>query len=697
MRRPSGLGALSWTRHGLLRLKGASYLKKWLVLGALIGVVAGLGAIVFITALEFATKVLLGGLGGYVPPSPIGEGHAAGSGGFARPWAVPLVVGLGGLISGILTFRFAPEAEGHGTDAAIEAFHHNPRGVRSRVVAVKIAASAITIGSGGSGGREGPTAQISAGFGSLLGRVLDLNPADTRIAVAAGIGSGIGAIFRAPLGGAVLGAEILYRDDIEGEAIMPSIIASIVGFSIFGAFEGYTPIFGFVRGYQFDQPIHLLYFALLGLAAGAVGRLYSRSFYGVAALTRRLPGSPMVKPAVAGLLVGLLGLAVPGALGTGYGFVQQAMAEPLSGLSLWVILALPFVKILATSLSIGSGGSGGIFGPGMVIGAFVGAGVWQLLHPFAPSLPASSAPFVVVGMIACFGSISHALLGVMLMVGEMTGTLALLAPAMIALGVAALVVGDATIYTGQLKDRVESAAHRLKFGLPLLASVPANGVMSAPRLLLPGDVQAREALGQLITLGLPGAPVIDGDGVFRGSVETEQLRHQLKDADSRAISELVDPEWPALGWDATLADAIDTLVMNDVTWVSVLDTQRRVVGIVGMTEVIDGYRQTLWASLRRLGSAAKETVLVEETVTECSPCARKTLAEATWPPGSVIVSIQRGSNLLFPEGDTVLEPRDVVSILSRPGNADQLRAFLRGPIAEPEEKEEEGPHGPDMV
>lgn len=175
---------LSGIRTRLLRLRDTGYLKKWLILGGLIGIVAGLGAVVFITALEAATGLFLESLGGYTPPSPIGEGNAAGSAGFDRPWAIPLVVALGGLISGILTVRFAPEAEGHGTDAAIEAFHHNPGGVRSRVVGVKLAASAITIGSEGSAGREGPTAQISAGFGSLLGRVLELSPTDARIAVA---------------------------------------------------------------------------------------------------------------------------------------------------------------------------------------------------------------------------------------------------------------------------------------------------------------------------------------------------------------------------------------------------------------------------------------------------------------------------------------------------------------------------------
>ena len=251
---------------------------------------------------------------------------------------------------------------------------------------MKIVASAITIGSGGSAGREGPTAQISAGFGSMLARWLDLTPADARIAVAVGIGSGIGAIFRAPLGGAILGAEVLYREDVEADALIPSLVASIVGFAVFGAVDGFTPIFAIPGGYHFDHPAELFYYAVIGVAAGLLGRLYATSFYAVAHLTHRLPGSRMLKPAMAGALVGLLAIAMPQILGTGYGWVQVAMTPAIMTIPLWVILALPFAKILATSLSIGSGGSGGIFGPGMVIGGFLGAAVWRLSQGLPPFL-----------------------------------------------------------------------------------------------------------------------------------------------------------------------------------------------------------------------------------------------------------------------------------------------------------------------
>ena len=154
------------------RLRSTTYLRKWLVLGLLVGVIAGLGALVFYSAVDLATHVFLRDLAGYQPPTPTGEGALPGTSHFSRPWAIPLVVGLGGLLSGLIVFNLAPEAEGHGTDAAIAAVHDNPRGVRARAVLVKLVASAVTIGSGGSGGREGPTAQISAGFGSFLARVL---------------------------------------------------------------------------------------------------------------------------------------------------------------------------------------------------------------------------------------------------------------------------------------------------------------------------------------------------------------------------------------------------------------------------------------------------------------------------------------------------------------------------------------------
>jgi H+/Cl- antiporter ClcA len=658
-------------RRVLVLVRDWDYLRKWLVLGALIGVVAGLAAIAFIFAIEHSSQLLLEGLGGYEPPLPVGEGNRLAAGEFTRPWAVPLVVGLGGLISGILVFRFAPEAEGHGTDAAIAAIHHNPRSMRGRATVVKLLASAATIGSGGSAGREGPTAQISAGFGSLLARRMDLSPHDARIAVTVGVGAGIGAIFRAPLGGAVLGTEILYRDDLEPDALLPSLVASIVGFSVFGAAEGFTPIFGTLRTPQFDHPVQLAYYALLGIAAGVVARLYARGFYATAELAKRLPGSAMLKPAAAGVLVGLIGLAFPESLATGYGWLQRGMSDGLPDVALWVVLLLPFVKIATTSLSIGSGGSGGIFGPGMVIGGFVGLGVWRVLHDIAPGMPDLPAPFIVVGMIACFGSVAHAPLGLMLMVAEMTGSLALLPPAMIAIGLASVVVRDHSIYESQLRSRADAPGHRARFGLPLLGSTPVREVMRPPRLIIPASASLTDVRTAMTAAGLTAAPVVDGDR-FLGVLADPQVVDGAAKAGAAA-----DTSYPTISTDSNLDAALDAMVSAGVNWIPVLE-HGRVAGLIAMTDVIGGYQTALRRALRLLTGVTGTAVLMEATIDADSPLAGARIANAPWPPGSVAVSIDRHSQLVAPTPETELRAGDVVVIVAPSGSEPAIRALFGG-------------------
>ncbi|KWX21194.1 chloride channel protein [Mycolicibacterium wolinskyi] len=441
---------------GFIRQSG--YLRKWLILGISIGIIAGLGAVVFYLALDYAGRFLLGYLGSYDIPKPTGDGGDPGSAGFDRPWAIPLIACGGALVSALLVARFAPEAEGHGTDNAIEAVHTDPRSIRVRAIVVKTIASALTIGSGGSGGREGPAAQISAGFGSLLTRWLNLSDEDGRLAVSLGIGAGIGAIFGAPLGGAVLAASIVYREDFDYRALVPGFITSATAYAVLGSFLGFDPLFGFLAAdYRFDHPLDLGWFVVLGVLAAGVGWLYARVFYGTVALTAKLPGGKVVKPTLGGLAVGLLALVIPQVLASGYGWAEKAAAtDTLMAIPLWIVLLLPFAKILATSLSIGTGGSGGIFGPGVVIGAFLGAALWRLGDVLgAPGLPDSPAVFVVVGMMACFGSVAHAPLAVMIMVCEMTGSFSVIPCAMVAVGIAYLLISrtDVSIYRAQRLDR----------------------------------------------------------------------------------------------------------------------------------------------------------------------------------------------------------------------------------------------------
>jgi H+/Cl- antiporter ClcA len=645
-------------------IRSASYLQRWIVLGVTIGAIAGLGAVVFYEALRLCTHFFLEVLAGYTVPTPAAEGHVAGSAHAARPWALPLVAGTGALLGAVLVYRFAPEAEGHGTDAAIAAVHHNPKGVRFRAVLVKIVASALTIGSGGSGGREGPTGQISAGFGSLLSRVLDLDPADGRIAVATGIGSGIGAIFGAPLGGAVLATEILYRDDFDPSALLPCFIASSVSYAIFGSVEGFGPLFGYVGAYHFDDPAQLGWFALIGVLGGLIGLLYAKGFYGIArasAVIARIPR--WVKPAIGGLMVGAIGIVIPEVLGTGYGWIQKSLGPELLTIPLWIVLIVPFARIIATGLSIGTGGSGGIFGPGMVIGAFMGAAVWRLFEPVAPSMGHDPSPYVIVGMMCCFGSIARAPLAVMIMVAEMTGSLSILTPALVGVGLAWLIVHhfDDTIYRSQIRSRADTEARRIMAGLPLLATIETSKAMVEPRLILKTATPIRVARAQCAQAGVPGAPVIDAAGRFEGIVSAAELA--AASAPEQPVGSVADAGAPAVALESHLDVALESITSAHASWVPVLDDDRRVRATLSISDLVQAYRRELLASAERVAALGASPGALQLSIAEHSELAHKSLRAAALPEGALVTSIARDGQVLAPTGDFVIEPGDRLSLL----------------------------------
>jgi CIC family chloride channel protein len=578
MRSVPSLADIDW-RSWLL----GGYLRKWVVLGALIGVVAGLGAIVFIEAIDLCTRVLLG-IANYRPPGPAGEGSS-----FVqdpgRRWLLPVVTTIGGALAGLIVFSFAPEAEGHGTDAAIDAFHHKGGKIRGRIPPLKLIASAITIGSGGSAGREGPTAQIAAGFGSWLGDALRLTPQDRRIALAVGMGAGIGAIFKAPLGGAVLAAEILYVADFELEAIIPGFIASVVGYAIFGAWSGWTPVFGEASGLRFTHPESLVWYAVLGLAAGMVGILYARCFYGMRDAFHHLAIPPHVRPALGGLGVGLIALAFPQVLSMGYGWLQFAIDGNTAELAVGTMLALVLLKILATSLTIGSGGSGGVFAPGLFIGGMLGGAMWGLLHGYVGWMPSTPAPFVIVGMVALFGGVAKAPIAVMLMVAEMTGEFSMVVPAMIAVSIAYLVTGDVGIYESQVRTRADSPAHRADYLVPLITSVRVRDAMRRNvSTAAPGD-SIEDIERRMEVAGVRGVPVVELDRIVGIFTATDALRAQRLGL--TVVAETMTRELVVAHPDETLHDVLTRMSNARISRLPVVERQRPdcLIGIIGIRDV----------------------------------------------------------------------------------------------------------------
>jgi len=503
--------------HTLTGTFGLHYLTKWLLLGLLIGLVAGLGAVAFQKAIQLATDFALGEFVGFLPPQPAGEGQTI----VAMPalrWLIPVVTTIGGLVAGLIVFKMAPEAEGHGTDAAIQAYHHREGKIRWRVPYVKLVASAITIGTGGSAGREGPTAQIGGGFGSFLAQVLHLSAHDRRIALAAGMGAGIGAIFKAPLGGGILASEILYLWGLEAEVLVPAFISTIVAYVVFTSFVGFAPVFGSGLDIAYGDSVSLIFYAVLGIACGLGGILYARTFYGVRDLFKKWRMRRWLKPAIGGLLTGLIAMALPQVLGMGYGWAQLAMSPEGFGFGVGLMLLLVLAKIVATSLTVGSGGSGGVFAPGIVIGGLLGATLWQALHSLSVHMPASPAPFVIVGMMAFFGAVGHAPLAVMVMVAEMTGSYQLLAPAMIAVGLATVIVGRNTIYESQVLSAAESPVHEKEYSYPLLSHILVSEAMRTKVITITPDTKVAKAARAMRENSIKALPVVDHMGDLVGIV-----------------------------------------------------------------------------------------------------------------------------------------------------------------------------------
>lgn len=424
-----------------------------------IGIVCGLSALVFLEAVRILTALFLGGIATYTPPLAGGEGSSQPIFG-PRAFLIPLVTLLGGLLAGLLVYRFAPEAEGVGTDQAIKAFHRGDAVIRPRVPALKLLASAITIGSGGTSGREGPIAQIGAGAGSAIASYLKLDKKTRQIALAAGLGAGIASIFKAPLAGAIIGAEIFYTRDFEVEALIPGFVASVVGYSIVGYVTGWQPIFATnISPTEFRNPLSLPLFSLLGLACALLALLMFRVYYPITRLFRSWKAPLYVKTAIGGLLTGLVGLAFPSVLGVGYGWVQIAMNQQYLTFPILLIPLAVFAEIFSMSLTLGSGGSGGIFGPSVVTGGLLGAAIGYVFFQVFPGIVPSPADFAIVGMMAFFAADGKAPLSTIILVAEMTGGYGLLAPSMFAVTPAFLLSGSKSIFPSQVSTRRDSPAH----------------------------------------------------------------------------------------------------------------------------------------------------------------------------------------------------------------------------------------------
>ena len=588
----------------ILQAKHATQLARFLFLCVIVGVFAGLGASAFFVLLEGTRSVLIDHLAGFRPQGPTGEGPLFPlSDTPFRPWVLMLLPGIGGLLSGIIVYRFAPETAGHGTDAAIEAYHFRDGKVRARVPLVKSIASAITIGTGGSAGREGPIAQIGSGCASILGGLLGLSGHERRTLMAAGMAAGIGAIFHAPLAGALFAAEVLYKDmDLEHEVIIPAFISSVTAYSIFCMFFGWEPIF-VTPEFVFDHPSQLLPYAGMAVVLAGGAWLYTRSFYAAhrAFILWRIPN--YWKPAIGGLAVGIISLVAPRSLGAGYGIVQQAIDHQLS---IGVLVGLALCKIATTSFSVGSGGSGGVFGPAVVIGGALGGAAGLVAERLMPGVDINAGAFAMVGMAGFFAAAANCPISTIIMVSEMTGNFHLLVPSMLVCMVSYLLARRFSLYEKQLPSRMEAPS---KMGNMLSAVLRTITVQKA--LGLPEDGSAQEGL-VTVRKNMPLAfviehfaqsehaafPVLDQDGKLAGMITSEDIRPAVAQEGLLGLILAHDIAKPAyaVGPDDTLLTAVTKMMEKGVNALVVVGANARPVGVLSHDRVIQAYSEEIFAS-----------------------------------------------------------------------------------------------------
>ena len=409
----------------------------------------------------------------------------------------------------------------------------------------------------------------------MVGELFGLSARDRRIAVAAGIGAGIGSIFKSPFGGAILSAEILYSGpDIEAEALIPSFIAAPVGYVIFGLFTGFTPIFGNAIQYNFTDPWNLVFYAILGILCAGAGRLYTTAFYSIKNFFDKTRMPKFVKPMIGAAIAGIIGIFFPEVLGLGYGYLQFAIdgnfgAIQVNYLTLpifGVLLLIIFLKIFATAFTVGSGGSGGVFAPALAIGGFLGAFFWMIVQTLFPNAIPIPAPFVIVGMMALFAGVGRVPIAVILMVSEMTGNLTLLAPSMIAVVISYYLTGSKyTIYHNQVETKADSPAHSGEYNIPLMTKILVKDAMAKSVVSLDQNETVAKANQLMMEKNFKSFPVVsNGDNVI-GIVTLSDLWRVPKDqTESTTIRDVMTQNVISITPEESLYEALRKMTTNGI-------------------------------------------------------------------------------------------------------------------------------------
>lgn len=542
-----------------------------------------------------------------------------------------LVPTVGGLLVGLIVYLFAPEAKGHGVPEVMEAMALRDGRIRPRVAVAKLIASSLCIASGGSVGREGPVIQIGSSIGSTVGQFLKVNAQRTKVFVACGAAAGIAAAFNAPMAGALFSVEIILGDFGVAQ-FSPIVISSVMATVVSRHFLGNFPAFE-VPAYHLVSPIELIPYAILGLLAGLVALLFTQvlcifeDFF-----DDRLKLNGVLKTVIGGFLLGCLGLLVPGVYGVGYNSMNLALLGQMS----WVLmLGLVFAKILATSLSLGSGGSGGIFAPSLFIGTMTGGAFGALVHMVMPTLSATSGAYSMVGMGAVVAGATHAPITAILIIFEMTNDYKIILPLMISTIIA-------TLLTTKLKKESIYTIKLVRRGVDLFRGRELNVLRSLkvadfcdnnPKTIEPG-LNFRNLLELVVNHPNATYYMVNDQNKYLGVVSLQEVRQAILDQDDLSdlliAADLATNTVPSVTMDADLDQVMKLFGHTDHRELPVLDEETGVLaGAIRQRQVTEVYNREVVK--RSLGAEITSSVQVLDKVEEIDLLDGYVMAEVQAP------------------------------------------------------------------
>jgi CIC family chloride channel protein len=524
---------------------------------------------------------------------------------------------LGGLVYGPLVNRFAREARGHGVPEVMLAVAQRGGRIPPQVALIKSLASALCIGSGGSVGREGPIVQVGSALGSTAGQLLRMPDNRLRLMVACGAAGGISATFNAPIAAVFFALELILRDfatESFGVVVLASVTAAVIGRAAFGD----RPFLNLPQ-FQVVSVREYLAYALLGLLAAVVGVGFVRVLYGAEDLADRLwRGPEWLRPAAGGVLLGLLLLGLPQLYGVGYPVLAHAVG---GAYGVRLLAALLVGKILATSLTIAIGGSGGVFAPSLFMGAMLGSGYGQIVHQLAPSVTAAPGAYGLIGMGAVFAGSARAPITAVLIIFEVTGDYTIILPLMVAVvlaaGVSNLISAD-TIYTLKLRRRgIDLLGPRNSNALETLTV--AQAMSSAPEPL-PADAPLTAVIDRLAGGATEAAPVIRDDGTYGGIVMAADAERAARSEALAATAGQLATVVPNLRPEQSLDSALSILLHNGHGGLPVVSAEHLVIGWLGHLDVLRAWNEAgpdqAAGSAGEPGNAARQSIVHQRPDTE---------------------------------------------------------------------------------